>query len=190
MNAHRCWSLLLLTATLALPFLAGCGGTAATTGASPTPAVSTSSTTPALTCTAGGPASASWATPDQVTSTNPPIVSAVVSGDTLELSFVKGTPAYEIATQPTAQFTATDGRGGTVVLAGAYGVRIILRGFRGDMQNYIGGKDFMASGKTLVEVREIGDYEGVIGWAAGLDQAGCANVAVGSSTLTFTFFAS
>lgn len=114
----------------------------------------------------------------------------MVSGDTLTLSFVQGTPAFEVTTQPSAQFTATDGRGGTVVLSGSSGVRIILRGFRGDMQNYTGAKDFPANGKILTEVREIGDYEGVIGWAAGLGQAGCANVAVGASTLTFTFFAS
>lgn len=122
--------------------------------------------------------------------TTPPIESATVSGDTLTLTFVQGTPTFEVTQQPTAQFTATDGRGGTVVLAGSSGVRIILRGFRGDMQNYTGAKDFIATGKTLAEVREIGDYEGVVGWAAGLGQAGCANVAVGSSTLTFRFFPS
>jgi hypothetical protein len=125
-----------------------------------------------------------------MTGTTPPIASVVVSGDTLTLTFVQGTPAFEVTTQPIAQFTATDGRGETVVLSGSSGVRIILRGFRGDMQNYSGAKDFTGNGKILTEVREIGDYEGVIGWAAGLGQAGCANVAVGSSTLTFTFFAS
>jgi hypothetical protein len=120
----------------------------------------------------------------------PPIVSATVSGDTLTLTFDQGTPAFEVTTQPTAQFTATDGRGGPVDLSGSAGVLIILRGFRGDMQNYAGVKDFITNGQVLVEVREIGDYEGVIGWAAGLSGAGCANVTAGTSTLIFTFFSS
>jgi len=125
-----------------------------------------------------------------MTSGIPPLVSAVVSGDTLTLTFVQGTPAFELTPQATARFTATDGRGGTVVLSGTAGVLIVLHGFRGDMQNYAGTKDLMANGKILVEVRELGEFEGVVGWAAGLGRAGCANVAVGSSTLTFTFLAS
>lgn len=177
--------LLLVAAAIGtLSMLAACGAASPAGQSSPSPSVSP------LACTTGGPAPASWISPDKVSSTSPPIVSAVVSGERLTLTFVQGTPAFEVTTQPNAQFTATDGRGGTVVLSGTSGVRIILRGFRGDMQNYAGAKELMAGGKTLVEVREIGDYEGVVGWAAGLSTAGCANVAVGSSTLTFTFFAS
>ncbi len=58
------------------------------------------------------------------------------------------------------------------------------------MQNYTGTKDFTAGGQALTEVRELGDFEGVIGWAAGLSRPGCANVSAGASTLTFTFFSS
>lgn len=186
MKTFRFFSLATVMVCLATPVLAACGGTSPGAQASPSPAPSAS----ALACTTGGPASASWTPPDQVTSTAPPIVSAVVSGDTLTLTFAKGTPTFELTAQPNTQFTAVSGRGETVVLSGAAGVRIILRGFRGDMQNYSGAKAFMTNGKTLVEVREIGDYEGVVGWAAGLGKPGCANVAAGASTLTFTFIAS
>lgn len=72
-------------------------------------------------------------------------------------------------------------------LAGSAGVLIILNGFRGDMQNYTGSVDFTPGSPMLAEGREIGDYEGVIGWAAGLSAPGCANVTAGSSTLTFQF---
>jgi hypothetical protein len=181
MKTLRFFRLATAMAWLAVPMVAGCGGTSPSAQASPSPT---------LACTTGGSASASWTSPDQVTSTSPPIVSAVVSGDTLTLTFVKGTPAFEVTTQPNAQFTAVSGRGETVALSGSAGVRIILRGFRGDIQNYTGQKSFMTNGKTLVEVRYLGEFEGVVGWAAGLGKAGCANVAVGSSTLTFTFIAS
>ena len=75
-------------------------------------------------------------------------------------------------------------------LAGSAGVLIILSGFRGDMQNYTGTMDFNPGSSMLAEVREIGDYEGVIGWAAGLNAPGCANVISGSSTLTVRFIPS
>ncbi len=117
----------------------------------------------------------------------PPIVSATVSGDTLTLTFDQGTPAFEVTPQTTAHFTETNGRGGPVDLVGLAGVLIILRGFRGDMQNYTGSMDFKPGSPMLAEVREIGDYEGVIGWAAGLSAPGCANVTAGSSTLHFQF---
>jgi hypothetical protein len=94
-----------------------------------------------------------------------------------------------VTPQATAHFTETNGRGGPVDLAGSAGVFIVLSGFRGDMQNYAGSSDFMPSSPLLAEVREIGDYEGVIGWAAGLSAPGCANVTSGSSSLTFRFIA-
>ena len=117
----------------------------------------------------------------------PPIVSATVSGDTLTLNFDQGTPAYVVTPQATAHFTETSGRGGPVDLAGSAGVLIVLSGFRGDMQNYSGSMDFKPGSTLLAEVREIGDYEGMIGWAAGLNAPGCANVTSGSSTLTVRF---
>jgi hypothetical protein len=167
-----------------LPLMAACGGTtgpyaqnSASPSASPTP----------VACTSSGPASTTWTAPGSRTATTPPIVSAVVSGDTLTLTFDQGTPAFELTRQSSAHFTATDGRGGPVDLAGSAGVLIVLRGFRGDMQNYAGPKDFASQGTALLEVREIGEFEGVVGWAAGLSGAGCANVTAGASTLTFRF---
>jgi hypothetical protein len=181
----RVFRIAIVAAALAVPPLMSACGTS-----SPTAQSSPSQTVSPLVCSTGDPASASWITPDQVTGSTPPIASAVVSGDTLTLTFVQGTPTFEVTPQPTAQFAAVSGRGGTVLLSGTSGVRIILRGFRGDMQNYSGTQDFIASGKTLVEVRELGDYEGVVGWAAGLNKPGCASVVVGQSALSFTFIPS
>jgi hypothetical protein len=162
--------------------LAACGGSSTSTPSpSPTP-------TP-LACTSGGAASATWMPPSSRTATTPPIVSAAVSGDTLTLTFDQGTPAFEVTPQSSSHFTETGGRGGPVDLTGSAGVLIVLRGFRGDMQNYTGPPDLKPNGHVLLEVREIGDFEGVIGWAAGLSAPGCANVTSGSATLTFQFVA-
>lgn len=175
---------IVVAALVVPPLMSACGTSSPSGQASPTQSASP------LACSTGGPASASWIPPDQVTGSTPPIASAVVSGDTFVLTFVQGTPAFEVTPQSTAQFTAVSGRGGTVILSGTSGVRIVLRGFRGDMHNYSGTQDFTANGKTLVEVRQLGDYEGVVGWGAGLNKPGCASVAVGQSTLTFTFIPS
>lgn len=119
--------------------------------------------------------------------TTPPILSATVSGETLTFTFDQGTPAFEVTPQASAHFTETGGRGGPVDLAGSAGVLIVLRGFRGDMQNYAGTTDFKPASQLLAEVRLIGDFEGVIGWAAGLNSPSCAQVTSGTSSLTFHF---
>ena len=168
------------------PLLAACGGSPTASG-SPTPSAQSSPTPTPLACTLGGTASATWPQPASRTATTPPIVSAVASGDSLTLTFDQGTPAFEVTPQASAHFTETGGRGGPVDLAGSAGVLIVLRGFRGDIQNYTGPADLKPNGQLLQEVREIGDFEGVIGWAAGLNAPGCANVTSGSSTLTFHF---
>lgn len=169
-----------------MALLAACGGSStATASPSPTP----SPTPTPLACTLSGSASASWPQPSSRTATTPPIVSAAVSGDTLTLTFDQGTPAFEVTPQSSSHFTETSGRGGPVDLTGSAGVLIVLRGFRGDMQNYTGPLDLKPNGHLLLEVREIGDFEGVIGWAAGLSAPGCAAVTSGGSTLTFQFVA-
>jgi len=37
----------------------------------------------------------------------------------------------------------------------------------------------------LLQVSEVGDFEGVVTFAMGLSKAGCANVTASASTLTF-----
>ena len=186
----RGWpKLLSLVGVVSLPLVAACGSISSPTGQT-SPTQASASPTQALACTMSGPASASWQPPEMMSPSSSAIVSAVVSGDTLTLTFTKGTPAFEITTQPSAHFTAMDGKGGPIDMSGSAGVLIVLRGFRGDMMNYTGMKQMMTSGQVLMEVREIGDYEGVIGWAAGLGRAGCANVALADNTLTLTFIQS
>lgn len=175
-----------MPAMLVLPILAACGP-GPVSEASPSPSASPTASPSPLTCTANGAASADWVAASSRTTTTPPIVSATVSGNTLTLTFDKGTPAFEVTPQSSARFTETNGRGGLVDLSGSAGVLILLRGFRGDMQNYAGPIDIKAGGSRLLEVRMIGDFEGTVGWAAGVNAPSCANVTASGSTLTIEF---
>jgi hypothetical protein len=169
---------------VALGFLAACGGSSQQAQTSPTPSPSPSP----LACTSAGTASANWTAPESRTGTSPAIVSAVADGDVLTLTFDQGTPAYEVHPQSTAHFSK-DPSGIPVDLSGTAGATIILRGFRGDMQNYVGPVSITSSGPRFLQVYKLGDFEGVITWGAGLSGAGCANVTASGSTLTFRFVA-
>jgi hypothetical protein len=109
-----------------------------------------------------------------------------VSGDTLQLTFVGGTPPFQVITQQNALF-AEDPTGKQVVLAGTDGARILLTGFRGDQANYKGPKKLTSSGPRLLEVAELGDFEGDVNLGIGLSDQSCANVTSTGSTLTFLF---
>jgi hypothetical protein len=113
-------------------------------------------------------------------------VSAVAAGDILTLTFDQGTPGFEVKAQAGTHFLQ-DPSGKPVDLAGSAGASIVLRGFRGDMRNYGGPVSINSSGPRLLQVYEIGDFEGVVTWAVGLSSAGCASVTAAGSSLTFHF---
>ena len=113
-------------------------------------------------------------------------MSATVSGDTLTLTFVSGTPPFQVVPQSNADF-AEDPSGKKVTLSGSAGAVIELTGFRGDQANYSGPKTLTSTGPIVLQVAEIGDFEGNVSWAVGLSQPGCATVTSGASTLTFHF---
>ena len=170
------------TLTLALLLVCGCGAATGSGGPSSQPTPSPV----ALSCNASGAASPSWPAPPAASATAPAIASAVADGDTLKLSFVSGTSQYEVVPVGSAHFTV-DPSGRTVDLTGTSGVKIVLRGFRGDTSNYGGPARLTATGPLLLEIGAIGDVEGVVSFGAGVSKAACANVTAGSSTLTFKF---
>jgi hypothetical protein len=110
-----------------------------------------------------------------------------VAQDTFKLTFDTGTPDFEVTPQTSARFTADSGLGQPIDLAGSAGVRIVLKGFRGDMDNYVGPASFTSTGPLLVQVRSLGGFEGHVSWGAGLSRPGCASVTAAGSTLTFHF---
>jgi hypothetical protein len=111
-----------------------------------------------------------------------------VSGDTLQFTFTRGTPPFQVITQSGADFSE-DPSGKPVTLAGTDGAQIVLTGFRGDQSNYKGEKKFKSSGPRLLEVVEIGDFEGNVTWGVGLSGPSCAIVTSSGSTLSFQFIA-
>lgn len=127
-----------------------------------------------------------WPLPQPPKSDIPPIASASVSGDTFSLTFTNGTPPFQVITQSGAGFTE-DASGKAVTLAGTDGARVVLTGFRGDQINYKGEKKFKSSGPRLVEVAQLGDFEGTVSWGVGLSSPSCAVVTSNGSTLTFLF---
>lgn len=165
-----------LVSFLALLFLSACGG-AGSTANQPSPG----------TCTDTGTASESWPLPEPPKSDKTPIVSATVSGDTLTLTFTAGTPPYQVITQPGSAKFAEDPSGKEVELAGTDGVSIVLTGFRGDQKNYTGEKNLTSTGPRLLEVAELGDFEGNVSWGVGLSGPSCAVVTSNASTLSFLF---
>jgi hypothetical protein len=164
---------------LALVLLSGCGTSSTTAQTSPSPAT--------LSCTSSGQASPSWPAPWTRSGSAPPIISATAAQDTLKLTFDKGTPDFVLTPQTSARFYADSGLGQPIDLAGSAGVRIVLRGFRGDMDNYVGAASFTSQGPLLVQIRSLGGNEGQVSWGAGLSRPGCASVTATASTLTFHF---
>jgi hypothetical protein len=149
------------------------------------PSSAAASTTTLSSCTASG-ASPGFQAPGP--GEPPAIASAAVANDDFTLVFAHGTPTFEVRPQSSAHFSE-DPSGRRVTLAGSSGVSIILRGFRGDVQNYRGPTPLTSHGPLLLQVAEIGDFEGVVTWAAGLSAPSCTSVTVSGSTLTFHFIA-
>ena len=173
------------TLSMVLMFMCACG---TASGANGQPTQATASPV-ALSCTAAGDASALWPAAASASATTPAIVSAAAEGDTLKLTFASGTPQFAVVPVGSAHFTV-DPSGRPVDLAGASGVKIVLRGFRGDVSNYNGPPRVTSSGPILLETGAIGDFEGVVSFGAGVSRPACANVTASSSTLTFHFIAS
>jgi hypothetical protein len=185
MNAISLRRLLLAGALMAA---SACGSQAtAAPPASPAPAHTIGATTPPAapvvesagvpppTCTASGPATGSF---------QPVIAAASVSDDTLVLRFPHGTPAFTVTPQPTPGFFRQTG---LVRANGSAGVHIVLNGFRGDQPNYTGPRSLVSDGSRLRQVLLLDDFEGVIGWGAGVSAPSCASVTATGSTLTFRF---
>jgi len=127
------------------------------------------------------------ATRSPAQSSTSPILSAVVDGDTLTLTFDQGNHEFTIKPEPSSHFFGGDGRGSWVDVAGIAAAEITLTGFRGDVLNYTGPTSIKSRGPLLLEAREVSEFEGYVKWAVGLGGPACANVIAAGSTLSFHF---
>ncbi|MHB8539169.1 MAG: AMIN-like domain-containing (lipo)protein [Candidatus Dormibacteria bacterium] len=89
---------------------------------------------------------------------------------------------YDISANPTGmQFESGGGKGGTFTLNGTYGLRLNILNLNLTVapgNQYPHGTDLKQSAPTLLEVRQIGDFEGTVNIAIGLSGSVCPSVSI------------
>jgi len=161
----------------------GCGSTTTTTiPATTRPAATTTSTMPATTVTSAGPATtapAGWSTePVSVESRGPTalLVGVRAAGqdgfDRVTFEFANRVPGYAVQYVPRP--VLQDGSGTEVEIDGAAVLAVQMKpasGFDlsvGGGQTYTGPRRITVGTSTLVEVVQVGDFEGMLTWDAGV----------------------
>lgn len=93
--------------------------------------------------------------------------------DRMVVDFSNGIPdaGVELKPQSGTKFV-TDPKGDTVTLKGTNGLDVVIRG--ADMHtSYSGSKDMVLGYTTLAEVRQVGDFEGTVNLALGINGPPC-----------------
>jgi len=80
-------------------------------------------------------------------------------------------PAYTVSRQASAKFVK-DPSGMPVTMRGSSGLRIVFHGASG-ASSYNGSRDQVVNLPVVQEVEQLGDFEAVLSWGAGLSQASC-----------------
>lgn len=80
-------------------------------------------------------------------------------------------PAYTVSRQASAQFVK-DPSGQPVTMRGSAGLRIVFHGASG-ATSYTGSRDQTPNLPVIQEVEQLGDFEAVLSWGAGLSQLSC-----------------
>jgi hypothetical protein len=80
-------------------------------------------------------------------------------------------PAYTVSRQASAKFIK-DPSGMDVTLRGSHGLRIVFHGASG-VESYTGPRDLTPGLPVVQEVQQLGDFEAVMSWGAGLSQGSC-----------------
>ena len=80
-------------------------------------------------------------------------------------------PAYTVSRQASAKFVR-DPSGLPVTMRGSAGLRIVFHGASG-ATSYTGSRDQIVNLPVVQEVEQLGDFEAVLSWGAGLSQAAC-----------------
>jgi hypothetical protein len=80
-------------------------------------------------------------------------------------------PAYTVSRQASAQFVK-DPSGQPVTMHGSSGLRIVFHGASG-ATSYTGNRDQTPNLPVVQEVEQLGDFEAVLSWGAGLSRASC-----------------
>jgi hypothetical protein len=137
---------------------------------SPSPSTPPDTSLPAFVCTSAAPVSASGG--PAVAFIDALRTGAHTGYDRLTIEFQNGSPAsYELRTQSGTSFTQ-GASGQTVTLAGRNGILVIIHG--ADLHtSYSGSTDLKTGYASLVEVRQVEDFEGVVQLGLGVSGATC-----------------
>jgi hypothetical protein len=80
-------------------------------------------------------------------------------------------PAYTVSRQSSAKFVK-DPSGAAVTLQGSDGLRIVFHGASG-ATSYSGSRDLRPGLAVVQELEQLGDFEAVLSWGAGLSRPSC-----------------
>jgi hypothetical protein len=80
-------------------------------------------------------------------------------------------PAYTVSRQASTNFVK-DPSGMPVTMRGSAGLRIVFHGASG-ASSYYGSRDLTPGLPVVQEVEQLGDFEAVLSWGAGLSRASC-----------------
>jgi hypothetical protein len=80
-------------------------------------------------------------------------------------------PAYTLSRQASANFVK-DPSGQAVTMRGSYGLRVVFHQASG-VGSYTKSQDIKAGLPVVQEVEQLGDFEAVLSWGAGLSRASC-----------------
>ncbi len=102
--------------------------------------------------------------------------------DTLVVQFDNAVTGYALRGNPSgAEFVGGGGKGGTFTLDGSYGLRLDISNLAWTTppgNQFPHGDDLKQSAPVLLEVRQVGDFEGIVNIAAGLSRQVCPTVSI------------
>jgi hypothetical protein len=165
--------------------LSACGDATGTLTAKATEPTATSTPvvvgtpTPSATPTACVPMSGGLSERARITDMR---IGTTIAYDTLVIQFDTAVTHYQLSQNPTGvQFAGGGGKGGTFTLNGTYGLRLNILNLNwtdlpGDQ--YPRGTDLKQPAPTLLEVRQIGDFEGTANIAIGLSGDICPRLSI------------
>ena len=169
------WALLVALAALVAP---GCGGSSVTTPwapaptrASPFPSASPAASPTTATC---GPRQGGSEQRASVTDVR---AEAHPGHDRLIVEFDRAVPRYSLAPNPDGVHFTGSFSGLPITLRGSHGLHLQISNVD-TPGHYPHGSDIVTGSSTLAEVRVIGDFEGSLDVAIGMNRDVCPAVAV------------